>query len=256
MRVAWKFWIRTVVWALCLATVFTFLSLVGGGGAEAIAHVPTWLGLGLALGTFPAGIAVWKDVVGGERLDLRAILPMVGAAAAVSAVFFVLAGFVGPALQGALVDVPASDVVEDSRQMSLLQLRAAIRDAGNTVDPDDELIPTTISDWFPVNALMWDFFVRLSGVLLTFLMAWIGVFAGYWTRLAPTPQLRTAQLLGLGLLLVMSTYLANENSWEWIVVQAAGPVPFAGLFSLIVPSLLLVGMGWPAALTLWRAGSS
>ncbi len=64
--------------------------------------------------------------------------------------------------------------------------------------------------------------------------------------------MRQLQHWSIGLFLIMSTYLAGENSYELIVLRAAGPVAFTGDFVLIVPTLLLMGLGWPAVLMFWK----
>lgn len=46
----------------------------------------------------------------------------------------------------------------------------------------------------------------------------------------------------------MSTYLAGENSFELIALQAAGPAFFAAWLVLIVPGALTIGLGWPTAM--------
>lgn len=251
MAMAIRFWIRTVGWALVLAAAFTLLSFLGGGGAAAGASFPGWLALGLALGAYPAGVSVSALVVGDDGLSPRRVATMAGAAVLVSVVFLVLAGFVGPALLGGAAE---RGEIYESRAMNLMELRSAIAAEAAEVDPAGTLEPTTIQDWMPVNHLLWELWVRLSGAVLPFLFAWIGIAAAYWVGRTPEAALRLPQLLGLGLVLVVATYLANENSYEWIVVQAAGPVPFAGLFSLIVPSLLAVGLCWPLALVKWEQG--
>jgi hypothetical protein len=58
----------------------------------------------------------------------------------------------------------------------------------------------------------------------------------------------------MGLFLLVSTYLAGENSYEMIVLRSAGPVYFAGDFVLVVPLLLLRGIGGPTLLTLLPPG--
>ncbi len=247
MNLAMTFWLRTIVWTATLTVVFTLLSL---GSGETLSQLPRWLGLGLVLGTFPAGLSVSDRVLGVGQVDWRTVLTTVGTMATVSVVFVLLAGWVGPALQPGGGDAIASDVTAASRALSIPELREAIRIEIERLDPMRQHVPTSIDAWFRSNVFTWDLLVRLSGAVLPLLFGWIGIFAGFWTRRIPQPQIRIAHLLALGLLLVISTYLANENSFEWIVVQAAGPVPVAGLFSLIVPSLLTLGLGWPAVIVI------
>lgn len=83
------------------------------------------------------------------------------------------------------------------------------------------------------------------------MFASIGMLAGLWAGWTRRRELVHAQYWAMGLFLVMSTYLAGENSYELIALQAAGPAFFAGFFVLIVPSILLIGLGWATFATLW-----
>lgn len=49
MAIALKFWLQTAIWAAVRVSVFTILSLFGGGGADAVAHIPGWLGFGCSM---------------------------------------------------------------------------------------------------------------------------------------------------------------------------------------------------------------
>ena len=94
---------------------------------------------------------------------------------------------------------------------------------------------------------------RTDGVALPFLFALIGTLTGFWACRLVSPQLVQLQLWAMGLFLLMSTYLAGENSYELIVMRSAGPVYFAGDFVLIVPMILLIGLGWPTLIVAWKA---
>ena len=74
---------------------------------------------------------------------------------------------------------------------------------------------------------------------------------GFWGRRLSTPALARGLYWAVGLFLVMSTYLAGENSFELVVLRAAGPVFFAGFFVLIIPPVLAAGLAIPTAVLLW-----
>lgn len=84
------------------------------------------------------------------------------------------------------------------------------------------------------------------------LLGLVGLLTGFWARGFERRELRQAQFWAMGFFLVLATYLVGENSYELIVLRAAGPVYFAGDLVLVVPALLAVGMGWPTVVTLWR----
>lgn len=84
------------------------------------------------------------------------------------------------------------------------------------------------------------------------LLGLVGLLTGFWARGFERRELRQAQFWAMGFFLVLATYLVGENSYELIVLRAAGPVYFAGDVVLVVPALLAVGMGWPTVVTLWR----
>jgi hypothetical protein len=109
-----------------------------------------------------------------------------------------------------------------------------------------------VERWLEANRLVWSYIRRTDGTLLPFLFGLIGVLTGFWSTWVRRREVQQAQAWALGLFLLMSTYLAGENGYELIVLRAAGPVFFAGDLVLVVPTLLLMGLAWPTALTLWR----
>jgi hypothetical protein len=67
-------------------------------------------------------------------------------------------------------------------------------------------------------------------------------------------EMRQAQYWAMGLFLVIATYFAGENGYEMVVLRAVGPAAFAADFRLIVPGVLVIGLGWPTILSLWKQG--
>ncbi len=248
MRLALRFLGRLGVWTGILLLVLVGLQLPQGlthvGG-----HLPAWFGFALVLAAFPAGLGVAGEVLPDGRPRIRPIVEFTGAALVLCVLTLVLAGYVGPAVQDALVG-PDQPETRESATMTLGELRSEIRAAVERAQGNPE--GNTIAGWVDANSLAWDYLRRTDGSLLPLLFGWIGVLTGFWSRLTPRNDVRQAQHWAMGLFLVMSTYLAGENSYELIVLRAAGPVAFAGDFVLIVPMLLVMGLGWPAMLILWR----
>lgn len=242
-----KFLTQLAIWTGLLLLAFTALSALGGW-TEAIAHLPAWAGRALGLAAFPAGLAVSRDVLP-DGLPSRSVLgTMLGLTVGLSVTTFALANWVGPAAQRSIgQDVGLNGV--EAATMSYGTLRREVVSAIDVAEQRAEV--STIEHWLPANALLWQHDMRTLGSVLPFLFGWIGVLVGFWTRLTPRADLRQAQHWALGLFLVMSTYLAGENSYELIVLNAAGPAFFAGLFVLFIPTMLVFGLGWPTALVLW-----
>ncbi len=251
MHLALRFWTRLVLWTGILLVIFLGLG-IGQGMSALLAHIPAMGGLALVLAAYPAGLAVAGMVLPDGRPAVRPLVQFTLAAAAVCVLTLVLAGYVGPAVQGALAEAgePAGRGAMDSGTLTLGQLRTEIRAAVQRAQSNPG--GDTIAGWLDANSLAWDYLRRTDGSALPLLFGWIGVLTGFWSRLTMRNDLRQAQHWAMGLFLVMSTYLAGENSYELIVLRAAGPVAFAGDFILIVPMLLVFGLGWPAALTLWK----
>ena len=251
MKLAGRFWLKLAIWIAILLTIFTVLGVVSPnqGFREVVAHLPVWAGLALVLAAYPAGLAVSREVLPDGPLVWRPVVEVTLAAAGVCVLTLILAGYIGPAVLRSLADSTTAGVMA-SGTLSLGELRDAIREAvvRAQTHPDGNTIPV----WLDVNRLSWDYLRRTDGSALPLLFGWLGILTGFWSRLTPRPDVRQLQHWAIGLFLVMSTYLAGENSYELIVLRAAGPVAFTGDFVLIVPTLLLMGLGWPAVLMFWR----
>ena len=105
--------------------------------------------------------------------------------------------------------------------------------------------------WLEANILGWHYHRRLAAVLQPPLFMLIGLLLGFWGRRILTLGLGRGLYWAVGLFLVVSTYLAGENSYELVVLRAAGPVFFAGFFVLIIPPVLAAGLAIPTAVVLW-----
>ncbi len=110
-------------------------------------------------------------------------------------------------------------------------------------------------EWRKANILVWHYTRRLAGVAQPLLFAAIGVLTAFWARRLGKRELARVLYWTMGLFLVVSTYLAGENGFELVVLQSAGPVFFVGLFVLIIPPALVLGLGIPTAVLLWTGES-
>jgi hypothetical protein len=228
------------------------LVALGSSGdlAGGITSLPMWASRALALAALPAGFAVSRDILPDHLFAWREPVAMFFLSASLVFGSFLLANYVGPVMQSA----PNAVVDErDTGHMLFGQFRSHVRNAVQGAEAGSD--PGTVDHWFVANALVWQYDSRVTASVLPMLFGWIGILAGFWIRMTPRADLRQLQYWGIGLFLVMSTYLAGENSFELIVVRAAGPVFFSGLFVLFVPVMLIGGLGWPAALLIWRRRS-
>lgn len=251
MSIAVRFVNRLVLWTLILAGFFTLVQLLTGSGlTAAVSSFMVLGGLALVLAAFPAGISVSRDVLPDAPLEIRPVAEFAVASLVVALVVLVLAGWVGPAVvRGAPSVRKGAPVSVDPQAMSLGALRAAAKLAVDRAERGSAESP--IKRWQPANILMWHYVRRLAGVAQLVCFAWLGLLAGFWAYRIGRRDLEQAQYWALGLFLVVSTYLAGENSFELIALPSAGPAFFAGWFVLIVPVILIIGAGWPTALMLW-----
>ncbi len=234
MRLVLRFWLHTAVWTGLILAILLAISLATGMGSESFRKLPIWLGLALTLAPFPAGIAVTKLVFPAGRLSVRNGFTVVAAAGLVAVALFLVGNFVAPRFV-------TSSEAGDPAAMTLGQLHAAAKEAA--VESSNVVTPTA-GDWYQANRLAWHFVRRTDGAVLPMMFGLLGLLVGYWSTRTPRREWQQAQQWAMGLFLLMSTYLAGENSYELIVVRAAGPVDFAGDFVLIVPSILIIGLGW------------
>ena len=251
MHVAPRFWGRAAVWAGLLLAMLLAISLVSGQGVrEVIANLPSWAGLAVALAAYPAGVSVAAETFPRGRLAPRRIGEFILAAAVVVVFMFLLGNFVAPRFSQ--TPAPGGSNAEPVR-MSLGELRAATLEAVERARAESG---ATAERWQAANILVWHYIRRTEGSVLPLLFALIGVMMGYWGSRFSRQQVRQAQYWSMGLFLLVSTYLAGENSFELIVMRAAGPVFFAGDLVLVVPVLLVLGMGWPTFVSLWHTGDA
>ncbi len=252
MRLVLRFWIALGVWAAILLSLLLGVSLLSGQPPREVAgNLGSWLGLALALAAYPAGIRVSDEVFREGDGLLRRVAAATLAAASVSILLLGPGNFIAPRAQRWLTsEVSAEKLTAEPSLMSLSRLRAAAREAAEQASRAE---PAAASQsWVEANRLEWHYVRRTDGTALPFLLGLVGLLMGFWASGFERRELRLAQFWGVGLFLVLATYLVGENSYELIVLRSMGPVNFAGDLVLVVPALLAVGMGWPTAVTVWK----
>ncbi len=252
MKVLLKFFAAVAVWTAILLALLSGISIVGGQGlAEVLSHLPFWGGLAFVLSAFPAGIAVVDDVFprsGG--IDVRTFGVAAAGAVTLALLTFMLVAYAGPAAVRGAMSTDSRVAVGEPNAMTLSDLKRDAQLAAQEMEREVGLDGLSM-DWQKANILVWHYTRRLAGIAQPLLFAAIGLLIGFWARRLGKRELAQVLYWAMGLFLVVSTYLAGENSFELVVLQAAGPVFFAGLFVLIIPPVLVLGLAVPTAILLW-----
>ena len=249
MHLAFRFWSHLGLWTgILIAILATVSLLMGGTWGSTVARLTVWGGLALVLAAYPAGIAVTRQVLARERFRFRSLMAVSLAAITVCVLTFLLAGYVGPIVVQ-WVD-PEAAAAGDPATLALGELRREMITAVELAEQATESEARAL--WLDANRLSWHYFSRTDSSLLPLLFGWIGIMAGYWAGMLARMEMRQAQYWAMGLFLVVATYLAGENGYEMVVLRAVGPAAFAADFRLIVPGVLVIGLGWPTTLSLWK----
>ena len=254
MKLFLKFFASVAVWTAVLLTLLSGVSIVGGQSLSSVfSHLPVWGGLALVLSAFPAGIAV-----AGEVFPRRSVISfrMFGAFAAsavtLALLTFVLVGYAGPAAVRAVGPKDSGAGVVEPSTLTIGALKAEARRAAEEVESQVGMDGRTM-DWLETNILVWHYVRRLAAVAQPPLFAAIGLLLGFWGLRLGKRELVQVMYWATGLFLVVSTYLAGENSFELIVLKAAGPVFFSGFFVLLIPPVLVLGLAIPTVIMLLTA---
>ena len=104
------------------------------------------------------------------------------------------------------------------------------------------------ADWIAANRLVWEHDRRIVQVMLFPMLALLGVLIGFWANQIRWSGLRQAFLWGLGLFILISEYFSLENGFELVAMRTVDIATPAGLFPLIVPGTLIIGLGGAAAI--------
>ncbi len=251
MTVIARFATRLLLWTFLLSSFFVLVAVLTGAGLwEALTSFTVLGGLALVLAAYPAGIAVSQRVFDDGKIRLGRFAEFVAVTASLAVVLLVLVGWVGPSIARSIdPNVPDGDYNRIANTLSLAELRSTAAAAVARAESDSEHV--SVETWRPANVLVWHYVRRLAGVAQPVLFAWLGLLAGFWAPRIGRRDLTQAQYWALGLFLVVSTYLAGENSYELVAIQSAGPAFFSGWMVLIVPTVLLLGVGWPTLMAVW-----
>ena len=254
MHLPRRYFLRLVVWTLGL---FAFLSLAGLGGEggspwTGLGRVPALVCFAMILACFPAGLSVGADVLATPSSFIREGIKLTLASLALVAIALVVIQYVAPtALAGGRV--PGEGDVIEPRELTLPELREHGRGVAQVAEsgPDSDL-----AAWRAANTVAFEHERRLAHSSLPFFLTWVGALAGYWAARIRHPQLRVAQLLTMGLFILVSMYLGGENGYELVAARMAGQAYFAAWFIPFVPALLGLGMGWPTLVSVYTDGAS
>lgn len=244
---------RYLTFLLAWTTGFSLLFLAmgvtgpGGQGYGAMARLPALLGFGMALGSFPAGIAVSATVLAGSEPLGRRVFTQLGLSVLASVLMFGIVGYWAPSALARGSRTSALTGVPEVAHLTNPQLRDIGRPAQDAAYAAGE---GRISDWQEINTIAWEHERRSAHASLPFLLSWVGIFAAYWASRLRRRELTLAMLWAMGLFIFMSLYLAGENSFELIAIRAGGPVFFAAWFIVFVPAALFGTLGWTTAIDL------
>jgi len=227
------------------ALVAAQIALGAAGGGPVLSHIPVWAGFALVLAAYPAGIAISAEALGPGRPSFGSLLRFAALLAGLGVAMLLVLGWIGPGL--AVSGTPEGDLHRLDLGTLYRRARAALRAAELATGPP------TVERWLEANQLAWSFVSRLAGAALAILMAALGVLVGYWSSRTPRADLRRLQQWIVGLCLVVTTYLAGENSYELILLHAAGPVYPIAWLRLVAPAVLLCGLSWATVVALWHA---
>ena len=249
MELLKRYFVRLAIWS---AALFAFLFMAGSGSDiwSAASRMPALACFAMILACFPAGLSVGAGVLENPGTFLREGLKLTVASLALIALAFVVIQYIAPAaLAGGRAPGGGNEI--EPRELTLPELREHGRQAARRAETGPR---TDLDAWLAANIFAFEHERRLAHSALPFFLTWVGALAGYWAARIRHPQLRTAQLLMMGVFIVMSMYLGGENGFELVAVRAAGPAYFAAWFIVFVPAMLGLGLGWPTMVSVFAEG--
>ena len=241
-------------WTLGLATFLAVAGRGGGGGSPwtGMSRAPALACFAMILACFPAGLGVGARVLATPSSFIREGIKLTLASVTLMAVAFVVIQYVAP-IALANGRIPGEGSTIEPRELTLPELREHGRRVVRTAEsgPDSDLVA-----WLAANTFAFEHERRLAHSSLPFFLTWVGALAGYWAARIRHRQFRVAQLLTMGLFIVVSMYLGGENGYELVAMRMAGPAYFAAWFIVFVPALLGLGLGWPTLVSVYTAGAA
>lgn len=248
MRASVRFVGISCIWATGIVLIIGFGALVtSGGSTDVLRDLPLWIGVGLWLGSLPAGVMMANEVFS-EGVSISDAIGFSLGAVGLALATLLFVGYLAPMAARAGIDGSSDPDGSSPSVLTLSELRTAASASASSMlsQIDDGVIA---SEW-QANILVWHYTRRLAAFPQVILFAFIGLLSGYWGARISSRATAQALYWSLGGFLIISTYLAGENSFELVALTAAGPVFFTGFFVLIIPPALLLGLAIPTAIAL------
>lgn len=249
MQLSRRYLLTLGAWTLGLSVFLAVAGMGGGAGSPwtAMSRTPALACFAMILACFPAGLSVGAGVLATPSSFVREGIKLTLASMALIAVAFVLIQYIAPAaLANGRIAGEGSTI--EPRELTLPELR----EHGRRVVRIAEDGPNSDLDaWRTANTFAFEHERRLAHSSLPFFLTWVGALAGYWAARIRHPQFRVAQLLTMGLFILVSMYLGGENGYELVAMRMAGQAYFAAWFIPFVPAMLGLGLGWPTLVSLY-----
>lgn len=247
MKLAAAFYVRLAAW-LGGFLLLVLLAVLAGSLEQDLVwlQVTTWVAGGLALAAFPAGISVARRVIEWDEPRFRPLIEFAVMTALLGIVVFLVRGYIAPWVAASEAEAASGGGLEGAT-LVFHERPAAVREA----EARAEAGPQTVEAWLPANRIAWNLDGTITGAAMAVVFAWLGVLVGAWASGLDRRELRQLLYWGLGLFLLMTGYLMNENTYELILMKMAGPAYFGPWFSLISPGMLFVGLAIPTAIRLY-----
>lgn len=243
MPFALTYLLRLLLWSGSLLALLLTTGLLSGGGSSLVEALPGWGYQALVLGAFPAGIGSAPAVFRGGRLTVRGLGSVAGCATLIGIVVFGLAHWAAPAARQGGGDEP--------RALSLPALSSQAHAAVDRARDTD-----LATDWTKANTLFWEMDRRTSESLLVPLLTLLGLAVGFWSARVRTRGLELLQNWGMGVFLLLTLYGSVENGYELVAMRTVGALTPSGFLPLVVPGLLLLGLGWATLLAAWPSADA
>ena len=213
MNLIRKFLLSNVLWGAAIMALIIPISMTTTTGIRD-AGIVRWLAHSLALGAFPAGLGVGVEAFRGRVWRNLGLLTI--AEVLMTAVVIVLL------IIGAKLD-----------DMNLFSMLVA-----NVDEPN--------SSWLTWNQTAWPFYMAVAEAISVPIYSGQGMMLGVWGEQALPVAIRRVVWWAFSLLLIASSYLIGENSYEMIVVKMNGPAAFAAFFMILIPVGMYSGLLLPS----------
>lgn len=238
-----RFLTLLAAWAAGFVLLFLITGFNSGGTPfPPTARIPVWIYIGLLVAALPAGVGVAGSVLNETRTRPITLLSVMGTSLVAAVPVLVLALWVAPStLASSRPDLSAVEATAMTQPTLAAELKASLESAEASGEP---------AEWLAANRLVWEHDRRIAQVMLFPMLTLLGILIGFWANQIRWPGLRQAFLWGLGLFILISEYFSLENGFELVAMRTVDVATPAGLFPLIVPGTLIIGLGCAAAIRL------